>query len=102
MVAGRHAEPLTEPCRARGSRARNPTDLPAQYKLRILVEYERRDRDGKGALLLHPHLAHWQLRRVLFRYPRGLAERPRNALRASSVGPSLESGVTRLTEPWFF
>jgi transposase len=23
----------------------------AQYKLRILAEYERRDRDGKGALL---------------------------------------------------
>ena len=47
-VSGRHAEPVTEPevpeCATRRT-------YSAQYKMRILAEYERRDRDGKGALL---------------------------------------------------
>jgi transposase len=54
-VSGRHAEPVTEPPGAEPDpevpeRASRRT-YSAQYKLRILAEYERRDRDGKGALL---------------------------------------------------
>jgi hypothetical protein len=36
-----------------------------------------------------------------FNPQRDVVERPRNALRASRVRPSLASGVPRLTEPWF-
>jgi transposase-like protein len=53
MVSGRHAEPVTEPAEPEPEvpeRASRRT-YSAQYKLRILAEYERRDRDGKGALL---------------------------------------------------
>src|SRR6059058_3843388 len=50
VVAGRHAEPVTEPEPEVPERATRRT-YTAQYKLRILAEYERRDRDGRGALL---------------------------------------------------
>src|SRR5260370_25428745 len=50
VVAGRHAEPVTEPEPEVPERATRRT-YTAQYKLRMLAEYERRDRDGKGALL---------------------------------------------------
>ena len=50
-LAGRHAEPVDEhpdpEVPERGSRR----TYSAQYKLRILAEYERRDRNERGALL---------------------------------------------------
>jgi transposase len=50
-LAGRHAELVDEhPDPEVPERASRRT-YSAQYKLRILAEYERRDRDGKGALL---------------------------------------------------
>src|SRR6476646_916306 len=50
-LAGRHAEPVDEhPDPEVAERASRRT-YTAQYKLRILAEYERRDRDGRGALL---------------------------------------------------
>ena len=51
MVAGRHAEPVTEPDEPEVPERASRRTYTAQYKLRILAEYERRDRDGKGALL---------------------------------------------------
>ena len=50
VVAGRHAEPVTEPDPEVSERATRRT-YTAQYKLRILAEYERRARDERGALL---------------------------------------------------
>ena len=50
VVAGRHAEPVTEPEPEVPERATRRT-YTAQYKLRILAEYERRGRDERGALL---------------------------------------------------
>lgn len=50
-VSGRHAEPVNEPADAEVPERATRRTYSAQYKLRILAEYERRDRDGKGALL---------------------------------------------------
>src|SRR5437588_3531226 len=51
LVAGRHAVPVSEPVEPEvPERATRRVFLP-QYKLRILEEYERRDRNGRGALL---------------------------------------------------
>src|ERR671937_2734044 len=51
VLAARHAEGVAEqPDPEVAERATRRT-YSAQYKLRILAEYERRDRDGKGALL---------------------------------------------------
>lgn len=51
MAAGRHAGPVTEPGDPEvPERARRRT-FSAQYKARILVEYERCDSGAKGALL---------------------------------------------------
>src|SRR5258708_21503863 len=50
VVAGRHAEPVTEPEPEVPERATRRT-YTAHYKLRILAEYERRARDERGALL---------------------------------------------------
>src|SRR5438552_11930286 len=50
LVAGRHAEPVTEPEPEVPERATRRT-YTAQYKFRILAEYERRGRDERGALL---------------------------------------------------
>ena len=50
-VSGRHAMPVDEPAEPEvPARARRRVSS-AQYKLRILAEYERRDRDGRSALL---------------------------------------------------
>jgi transposase len=51
MVSGRHAEPVNEPADPEVPERATRRTYGAQYKLRILAEYERRDRDGKGALL---------------------------------------------------
>ena len=51
MVAGRHAGPVSEPGDPEvPERARRRT-FSAQYKARILAEYERCDSGAKGALL---------------------------------------------------
>jgi transposase len=50
-VSGRHAVPVDEPAEPEvPERARRRVFSP-QYKLRILAEYERRDRHGRSALL---------------------------------------------------
>lgn len=51
VMAGRHAEPVTEPAEPEVPERASRRTYSAQYKLRILAEYERRDRDGRGALL---------------------------------------------------
>ena len=51
VLSGRHAEPVTEPPEPEVPERATRRTYTAQYKLRILAEYERRDRDGKGALL---------------------------------------------------
>jgi len=50
-VSGRHPEPVTEPPEPEVAERATRRTYSAQYKLRILAEYERRDRDGRGALL---------------------------------------------------
>jgi transposase len=51
VVAGRHAMPVNEPAEPEVPERATRRVFSAQYKLRILAEYERRDRDGKSALL---------------------------------------------------
>src|SRR4030081_2528221 len=51
VVAGRHAVPVSEPVEPELTERATRRVFSAQYKLRILAEYERRDRDGKSALL---------------------------------------------------
>jgi len=51
VAPGRHAEPVTEPPEPEVPERATRRSYTAQYKLRILAEYERRDRDGRGALL---------------------------------------------------
>jgi transposase-like protein len=51
VLSGRHAEPVTEPPEPEVPERATRRTYTAQYKLRILAEYERRDRDGRGALL---------------------------------------------------
>ena len=51
VAAGRHAEPVTERSDPEVPERATRRTYNAAYKLRILAEYERRDRDGKGALL---------------------------------------------------
>src|SRR5437588_829581 len=48
---GRHAVPVSEPAEPEVAERATRRVFSAQYKLRILAEYERRDRDGKSALL---------------------------------------------------
>jgi transposase-like protein len=50
-VPSRHAELMTEPAEPEVPERASRRTYSAHYKLRILAEYERRDRDGKGALL---------------------------------------------------
>ena len=50
-VSGRHAEPVDEPAEPEVPERASRRVFSAQYKLRILAEYERRDRDGRSALL---------------------------------------------------
>jgi transposase len=65
VVSGRHAEPVTEPAETEVPECAARRTYRAQYKLRILAGYERRDRDGKGALLrrvaLYTSLAHLRM-----------------------------------------
>jgi transposase len=51
VVADRHAVPVSEPAEPEVTERATRRVFSAQYKLRILAEYERRDRDGKSALL---------------------------------------------------
>ncbi len=51
VVAGRHAVPVSEPAEPEVPERATRRVFSAQYKLKILAEYDRRDRDGKGALL---------------------------------------------------
>lgn len=50
-ASGRHAVPVDEPVEPEVSERARRRVFSAQYKLRILAEYERRDRDGRSALL---------------------------------------------------
>ena len=50
-VSGRHAVPVDEPAEPEVSERATRRVFSAHYKLRILAEYERRDRDGRSALL---------------------------------------------------
>jgi transposase len=51
VVRERHAVPVSEPAEPEVTERATRRVFSAQYKLRILAEYERRDRDGKSALL---------------------------------------------------
>jgi transposase len=51
MVADRHAVSVSEAAEPEVVERATRRVFSAQYKLRILAEYERRDRDGKSALL---------------------------------------------------
>src|ERR671939_880399 len=79
-LATLHAEGVAEqPDPEVAERATRRTDS-AQYKLRILAEYERRDRDGKGALLRREGLytsliSEWR------------KQRDQGALQALAAGP---------------
>jgi transposase len=50
-VPGRHAMPVDESAEPEVPERARRRVFSAQYKLRILAEYERRDRDGRSALL---------------------------------------------------
>src|SRR6266571_5388780 len=50
-VSGRHAVPVDEPAEPGVPERASRRVFSAQYKLRILAEYERRDRDGRSSLL---------------------------------------------------
>src|SRR5215210_4038278 len=51
VASGRNAEAVIEPPEPEVRERATRRTYTAQYKLRILAEYEQRDRDGKGALL---------------------------------------------------
>src|SRR5258707_5125270 len=51
LVSGRHAVPVDERGEPEVAERATRREFSAQYKLRILAEYERRDRDGRSALL---------------------------------------------------
>lgn len=51
MVAGRHAVPVSEPVDPEVPERASRRTLSAQYKARILAEYDRCDSGAKGALL---------------------------------------------------
>ena len=51
MAPGRHAVPVSESVEPEVSERATRRVFSPQYKLRILEEYERRDRSGRGALL---------------------------------------------------
>ena len=50
-VFDRHAVPVDEPAEPEVPERAKRRVFSAQYKLRILAEYDRRDRDGRSALL---------------------------------------------------
>ena len=47
MAPGRHAVPVSEPAEPEVPERATRRVFSAQYKLKILAEYERRDRDGR-------------------------------------------------------
>ncbi len=51
VVSARHAVPVDEPAEPEVPERATRRVFSAQYKLRILGEYERRDRTGRSALL---------------------------------------------------
>lgn len=51
MVAGRHAVPVSEPVDPEVPERASRRTFSAQYKARILAEYDRCDSGAKGALL---------------------------------------------------
>jgi transposase-like protein len=51
VMTGQHAVVVREPADPEVSERATRRVFSAQYKLRILAEYERRDRDGKSVLL---------------------------------------------------
>ena len=51
MVAGRHAVPVSEPVDPEVPERASRRTFTAQYKARILAEYDRCDSGAKGALL---------------------------------------------------
>ena len=51
IVAARHAVPVSEPAEPEVTERATRRVFSVQYKLRIPGGYERRDRDGKSALL---------------------------------------------------
>lgn len=51
VVSARHAVPVDEPAEPEVPERATRRVFSAQYKLRILAEYERRDRNGRSALL---------------------------------------------------
>ena len=51
VVPARHAVPVDEPAEPEVPERATRRVFSAQYKLRILAEYERRDRSGRSALL---------------------------------------------------
>jgi transposase-like protein len=88
MGSGRHAEPVTEPPEPEVPERTTRRTYSAQYKLRILAEYERRDRDGRGALLRREGLyssliAEWR------------KQRDQGALQALGTAPGRPPGDTR-------
>ena len=85
VVAGRHAEPVAEPDEPGVPERASRRTYTAQYKLRVLAEYERCDRDGKGALLRHAPDMNGQ------RYSHPARARPRRDLRDRLTHPILRS-----------
>jgi len=88
VVSGRHAEPVTEPPEPEVPERATRRSYTAQYKLRILAEYERRDRDGRGALLRREGLyssliAEWR------------KQRDQGALQALGASPGRPPSDTR-------
>lgn len=88
IVSGRHSEPVTEPPEPEVPERATRRSYTPQYKLRILAEYERRDRDGRGALLRREGLyssliSEWR------------KQRDQGALQALGVAPGRPPGDTR-------
>jgi len=91
VLSGRHAEPVTEPPEPEVPERATRRSYTAQYKLRILAEYERRDRDGRGALLRREGLyssliSEWR------------KQRDQGALQALGASPGRAPGDTRYQE----
>jgi transposase-like protein len=91
VLAARHAEGVAEPTDPEVPERATRRTYSAQYKLRILAEYERRDRDGKGALLRREGLytsliAEWR------------KQRDQGALQALAAGPGRPAADPREQE----
>src|SRR3954471_10178796 len=91
-VSGRHAVPVVEPEEPEVPERARRRVFSAHYKLRILAEYERRDRDGRSALLRREGL-----------YTSSISEwrrqRDEGALQALSASPG-RPPTTRASTSW--